>query len=111
MVRRRVETRQRCKDDLAMVSSIRDMLLYEETIDYTSGIFDNVLVRKLLGDVVELVRTVETPRLRMLRILEHYMRHNCLHDWVKDYVEVDVEHGINIEYCVSCECNRVEWRL
>ena len=38
-----------------------------------------------------------------LKFVTDFIRENCVHEWVDDYIDIDVEKGMNIRYCKHCE--------
>ena len=38
-----------------------------------------------------------------LQIMTDFIRKYCVHEWIDDYIDTDVEKGMNITYCKYCE--------
>ena len=41
-----------------------------------------------------------------MKKINEYISDNCEHEWVDDYIDIDVEKSQQITYCYKCETNK-----
>ena len=68
---------------------IRNVLMYESHISQ--------------GDIVLLGTTSVSPTVSGIN---QWLMNNCSHEWVDDWIDIDVEMTQTITYCAMCEINK-----
>lgn len=41
-----------------------------------------------------------------LKTINAFVRKYCEHEWIDDYIDIDVERGMNVTYCKHCELSK-----
>jgi hypothetical protein len=42
-------------------------------------------------------------------LLDDYINKNCNHEWITDFIDINLDNLINIEYCKICETNKLQY--
>jgi len=65
---------------------------------------DNLIKLKfsLERDIVSFKNGIERTK-QHLQDIKDIIREHCCHEWIHDYIDIDVERGMNITYCKFCE--------
>lgn len=50
--------------------------------------------------------TILNKKKEFLEKINNYIYNNCEHEWVDDYIDIDVEKSQQIRYCWKCEANK-----
>mgnify|MGYP001176361945 CR=1 FL=1 len=72
---------------------------------FTSNDYANKLILEFTEHRVNAL-TVLNKKKEFLEKINKYITDNCDHEWVNDYIDIDVEKSQNITYCNKCEKNK-----
>jgi len=62
-----------------------------------------ILIKKKLENEIMFLKSDIMEKQEMLRKINRVIDKNCQHNWVTDYIDVDVERTERITYCDICE--------
>ena len=62
-----------------------------------------VLIKLSFERDIEHLKDTLIRKKKHLKIVTDFIRDYCIHEWVDDYIDIDVEKGMNIRYCKHCE--------
>ena len=65
----------------------------------------NSLILEFISHSMNAV-TILNKKKEFLEKINKYISDNCEHEWVDDYIDIDVEKSQQITYCCKCETNK-----
>jgi hypothetical protein len=67
-------------------------------VKYNKFFIDNSMISKY----VQLIENHET----IIKDIDRYLKNNCIHEWITDYIDIDCEKTQKIIYCSKCLINK-----
>ena len=65
-----------------------------------------VSIKQSLEREIKYVKETLIKKQAHLEIIDTFIKEYCQHEWVDDYIDIDVEKGMNITYCKHCESTK-----
>lgn len=55
------------------------------------------------------LKNINNEMREQIVLLDKYITKYCNHQWITDYIDINIDNLINIEYCKICETNKIQY--